>query len=112
VRGPRSGDSIVDGKQPSAALHQLSAIIGPLSGFVRTHVRNGSDSAYAGELRIGDVWTERTEGGDNRGYRVIAIAPGLAPIAIRVTASCVATGQRRMMGFFTVNRVAVCEEPT
>jgi hypothetical protein len=66
---------------------------------------------YAGELRVGDVLTEPTGGGDRRGYRVIAIARDL-PITIRVTASCVATGQRRMMGFFTVNRVEVCKEPT
>ena len=65
---------------------------------------------YAGELRVGDVLTEPTGGRDTRGYRVIAIARDL--LTIRVTASCVATGQRRMMGFFTVNRVAVCEEPT
>jgi hypothetical protein len=66
---------------------------------------------YAGELRVGEVWTERTESGE-RGYRVIAIARGPAPITIRVTGSCVTTGQRRMMEFFTVNRVEVREEPT
>jgi hypothetical protein len=47
---------------------------------------------YAGELRVSDVWTERTEGGDTRGYRVIAIARDLVPITIRVTGSCVITG--------------------
>jgi hypothetical protein len=67
---------------------------------------------YAGELRVGDVWTERTEGGDRRGYRVIAIGRGLTPITIRVTGLCVTTGQRRMMDFFTVNRVNVRDEPT
>jgi hypothetical protein len=66
---------------------------------------------YAGELRVGDVWTERTENGDTRGYRVIAIARGLTPVTVTVTGSCVITGQRRMMDFFTVNRVEVREEP-
>jgi hypothetical protein len=66
---------------------------------------------YAGELRVGDIWTERTEGGDTRDYRVIAIARDLAPVTIRITGSCVTTGQRRMMDFFIVNRVEVREEP-
>jgi hypothetical protein len=66
---------------------------------------------YAGELRVGDVWTERTEGSDTRDYRVIAVERGLAPVTITVTGSCVTTGQRRMMDFFTVNRVEVREEP-
>jgi hypothetical protein len=61
---------------------------------------------------VNDVWAERTEGGDTRGYRVIAIARDLAPITIRVTGSCVTTGQRRMIDFFTVNRVEAREEPT
>jgi hypothetical protein len=38
---------------------------------------------YAGELRIGDVWRERTEGGDTRDYRVIAVRRGLAPAGTR-----------------------------
>jgi hypothetical protein len=67
---------------------------------------------YAGELRVGDVCTERTEGGDTGAYRVIAIERGLAPITINVTGSCVTTGQRRMMDFFIVSRVKVHEEPT
>jgi hypothetical protein len=67
---------------------------------------------YAGELRVGDVWTERTDDGDTHDYRVIAIARDLAPITIRVTGSCLTTGQQRMMDFFTVNRVEVREEPT
>ena len=62
---------------------------------------------YAGELRVGDVWTERTEGGDTAAYRVIAIGRGLSPITIRVTGSCVTTGQRRKMDFFIVSRVEV-----
>jgi hypothetical protein len=65
---------------------------------------------YAGELRVGDVWTERTESGDTRGYRVIAVARDLAPIIIRVTGSCVTTGRRRLMDFVTVDRVQVREE--
>ena len=43
---------------------------------------------------------------------VIAIAPGLAPITIRVTGECVTTGKRRTTDFFLVNRVEVREEPT
>jgi hypothetical protein len=67
---------------------------------------------YAGELRVGDIWTERRQDRAARSYRVIAIAPGLAPITIRVTGECVTTGQRRTMHFFLVNRVEVREEPT
>ena len=67
---------------------------------------------YAGELRVGDAWTERTGGHDTRSYRVIAIAPGRPLITIRVTGSCVTTGQRRTMDFFPVNRVEVRDEPT
>ena len=66
---------------------------------------------YACELRVGDVWTERPLGRVARSYRVIAIAPGLAPTTVRVTATCVGTGQRRTTDFFLVNRVEVCEEP-
>ena len=67
---------------------------------------------YAGELRVGDVWTERTDGRDTRRYRVTAIERDLTPIAIRVTGSCVTTGKRRMMDLFIVSRVDVSEEPT
>ena len=66
---------------------------------------------YAGELRVGDVWMERPNGRVARTYRVIAIAPGLAPTTMRVTAECLTTGQRRTKDFFRVNRVEV-EEPT
>ena len=47
-----------------------------------------------------------------RSYRVIAIAPGLAPTTMRVTGAHVTTGQRCTKDFFLVNRVEVCEEPT
>jgi hypothetical protein len=67
---------------------------------------------YAGELRVGDVWMERRQARAARTYRVIAIAPGLAPTTVRVTAACVATGQRCTMDFFWVNRLEVREEPT
>jgi hypothetical protein len=67
---------------------------------------------YAGELRVGDIWTECRPDRAVRSYRVIAIAPGLAPITIRVTGECVTTGQRRTTDFFLVNRVEVREEPT
>ena len=50
------------------------------------------------------------EGRAARSYRVIAIAPGLAPITIRVTGECVTTGKGRTMDFFLVNRVEVREE--
>jgi hypothetical protein len=65
---------------------------------------------YAGELRVGDVWTERPQGRAALIYRAIAITPGLAPTTIRVTAACVSTGRRRTMDFFLVNRVEVHEE--
>ena len=67
---------------------------------------------YAGELCVGDVWTERPQGRAARSYRVIAIAPGLSRTTMRVTALCVATGQRRTMDLFLVNRVEVRGEPT
>ena len=67
---------------------------------------------YAGELCVGDIWTVRRKDRAVRSYRVIAIAPGLAPITMRVTGESVTTGQRRTMDFFLVNRVEVREEPT
>jgi hypothetical protein len=65
---------------------------------------------YAGELRVGDVWTERTGDHSPRSYRVITIEPDR--FTITVTGSCVTTGRRRTMDFFLVNRVEVREEPT
>jgi hypothetical protein len=67
---------------------------------------------YAGELRVGDVWTERTSDRGTHSYRVIATAPGLGPITIKVIGLCVTTGRRRMMEFFVINRIQVHEEPT
>jgi hypothetical protein len=66
---------------------------------------------YAGELRPGDVWTERTGDGDARCYRVVAIDPGPAATTITVTGLCVTTAQLRTMDFFLVNRVFVGKEP-
>ena len=66
---------------------------------------------YAGDLRVGDVWTERPQQRAARTYRVIATTPGLAPTTVRVTAACVTTGQRRTLDFFLANRVEVCDEP-
>jgi hypothetical protein len=63
----------------------------------------------AGELRVGDVWTERPQGRSARSFRAIAISPGLAPTTIRVIGECVTTGRRRRMDFFLVNRVEVRE---
>ena len=67
---------------------------------------------YAGELRVGDVWTERTKQRAAQSYRVIAITPGLASTTIRVTAVCMITGRRRKVDFFLINRVEVRDEPT
>ena len=64
---------------------------------------------YAGDLRVGDVWTERPQGRAALIYCAIAITPGLAPTTIRITAACVITGRRRTMDFFLVNRVEVRE---
>jgi hypothetical protein len=61
----------------------------------------------AGELRVGDLWTERPQGRSARSFRAIAISPGLAPTTIRVIGECVTTGRRRRMDFFLVNRVEV-----
>ena len=66
----------------------------------------------AAELRVGDIWTERRRHRAACSYRVIAIAPGLAPITMRVTGESVTTGQRRTVDFFLVNRVEVREEPS
>jgi hypothetical protein len=65
---------------------------------------------YAGELRVGDVWTERTESLGTRSCRVIAMERDL--FTARVTGSCLATGQRHTMDVFLFNRVKVCKEPT
>jgi hypothetical protein len=66
---------------------------------------------YAGELRVGDIWTKRTQHRGARSYRVIAVEPGLGPTTIRVTGECVTTGHRRTTDFFLVNRVEVREAP-
>ena len=67
---------------------------------------------YAGELRVGDVWTERQKNRAPQAYRVVAIAPGLAQSTIRVTAASVTTGQHRTVDLFLVNRVEIRDEPT
>jgi hypothetical protein len=65
---------------------------------------------YAGELRVGDVWTERPQNRVATSYRVIGIALGLTSTTMRVTAESVTTGRRRTVSFFPVNRVEVREE--
>jgi hypothetical protein len=65
---------------------------------------------YAGELRVGDIWTERSQDRAARTYRVIAIAPGLASTTLRVAAACMTTGRRRTMNFFVANRLEVPED--
>ena len=66
---------------------------------------------YAGELRVGDIWTERPQGRAPHSYRVITIEPGLAAITVRVKAVSVITGKQRMFDFIVVNRVEVHEGP-
>ena len=66
---------------------------------------------YAGELRVGDIWTERPPGREPHNYRVITIEPGLAPITVRVKAVSVITGKQRMFDFFLVDRVEIHEGP-
>jgi hypothetical protein len=65
---------------------------------------------YAGEFRVDDIWTEHPRHSAACSYRVIAIAPGLAPTVIRVTGESVTTGHRRTLDFFLLNRVEVSEE--
>ena len=65
---------------------------------------------YAGELRIGDIWTERSQERAARTYRVIEVASGLASTTLRVTAECMTTGRRRTTDFFLVNRIEVHED--
>jgi hypothetical protein len=67
---------------------------------------------YAGELRVGDIWTERPQGRATPSYRVMAIKRGLARTTMRVTAASVTTGKQRTVDLFLVNRVDVREEPT
>jgi hypothetical protein len=66
---------------------------------------------YAGQLRVGDVWTEHPQNRVAHSYRVMAIAPGLAPTTMRVTAASVTTGKQRTLDFFLINRVEVPDEP-
>ena len=66
---------------------------------------------YAGELRVGDVWTERPQGRAPHSYRIIRIEPGLAPTATRMIVVSVTTGKQRTFDFFLVNRVEVHEGP-
>jgi hypothetical protein len=66
---------------------------------------------YAGELRVGDVWTERTKGRAPASYRIVRIEPGLAPVTVRVKAVSAITGKQRTFDFFLVNRVKIHEEP-
>jgi hypothetical protein len=67
---------------------------------------------YAGELRVGDVWTEHKRGHYKRDYRVTEIAPGPAPTTVTVTGSCLTTGEERTIDLFPVSRVEVRKEPT
>ena len=60
---------------------------------------------YAGELRIGDLWTDRTEGRGTRSYRVTDIARGPAMTAMTVTGTCVITGEEHTIDLFPLNRV-------
>jgi hypothetical protein len=66
---------------------------------------------YAGELRVGDVWTQHSQGRATHSYRIIRIEPGLAPTTTRMMAVSVITGKQRTFDFFLVNRVEVHEEP-
>ena len=66
---------------------------------------------YAGELRVGDVWTERPRGRSPHSYRIIRIEPGLTPTTKRMMAVSVITGKQRTFDFFLVNRVEVHEGP-
>jgi hypothetical protein len=65
---------------------------------------------YSGELRVGDIWTERPQNRAAQSYRVMAIKQGLAPTTMRVTAASVTTGKQRTADFFLINRVEVREE--
>jgi hypothetical protein len=66
---------------------------------------------YAGELRVGDIWTEHHKKRAAQSYRVMAITPGLVSTTMRVTGECIATGRRRTINFFLVNRVEVRDGP-
>jgi hypothetical protein len=66
---------------------------------------------YVGELRVGDVWTERPLGRAPHSFRIIRIEQGLAPTTTRMVAVSVTTGKQRTFDFFLANRVEVHEEP-
>jgi hypothetical protein len=67
---------------------------------------------YAGELDVGDIWTERTVDHKTRSYRVTEIARGPALTLIEVTGSCVTTGEQRTLDIFPLSRVRVRKERT
>jgi hypothetical protein len=73
----------------------------------RRNSGEGKTWKYAGQLRVGDVWTEQAGGDSARDYRVIEIAPGPARSTITVTGSSVTTGQLCTIDLFAVNRVKV-----
>jgi hypothetical protein len=66
---------------------------------------------YAGELRAGDVWAERTKGAGGRRYRVVAAEEGSTVSTVTVTGLCLITGELLTKDFFSVTRVLVTEEP-
>jgi hypothetical protein len=67
---------------------------------------------YAGQLRVGDLWTERTEDRGARSYRVTDIERGPGLSVMTVTGTCVTTGEEHTMDLLPLNRVTVHTEPT
>jgi hypothetical protein len=61
----------------------------------------------AGELRVGDVWINRPYAAPSQEYRTLAIRPALTSTTIEVDVQHVATGRRRTLRLFCVNRVEV-----
>jgi hypothetical protein len=61
----------------------------------------------AGDLVVGDVYTERSQYRLARRYRVIELKPGPVSTIVRVVIENTTTGKRSVTGFFRVNRVEV-----
>ena len=61
----------------------------------------------AGDLVVGDVYTERSQHRAAHSYRVIELRPGPITSSVRVVIENTTTGKRGVTAFFRVNRVKV-----
>ena len=61
----------------------------------------------AGDLVVGDVYTERSQHRAAHSYRVIELKPGPVSSIVRVVIENISTGELGVTDFFRVNRVEV-----